>query len=95
MEETSVDRGMDLQKLNFFTEGNTFTGSRTKDWRKGILLRYLVRPDLENGKLEAFAWTEDVCFERAAKKNEASASLTERGLEQIREWLLDEYQKLP
>ena len=26
---------MDLQKLTFFTEGNTFTGSRTKDWEKG------------------------------------------------------------
>ena len=33
---------MDLQKLTFFTEGNTFTGSASKDLAAGLLLRYLV-----------------------------------------------------
>lgn len=39
---------MDMQKLSFFTEGNVFTGSRTKDWSARTMLRYLVRPDKEN-----------------------------------------------
>lgn len=85
---------LDLQKLNFFTEGNTFTGGRTKDWAKKTMLRYLVRPDRENEKLQAFSWTKDLCFDRAGEKQEAEFPLTEEGLEQIRNWLTDQYRAL-
>lgn len=82
---------MEIQKLNFFTEGNTFTGSRTKDWGTGAMLRYLVRPDLEAGMLEAFSWREDLCFERAGEKQEATFPLSEQGLEQLQTWLQEQY----
>lgn len=82
---------MDLQKLSFFTEGNTFTGSRTKDWDSGTMLRYLVRPDFENGKLLAYSWTEDVCFERAQEKQGKEFPLNDEGLEEIQAWLQEQY----
>ncbi len=85
---------MDLQKLSFFTEGNTFTGSRTKDWDKRTMLRYLVRPDLENRKLQAYSWTEDVCFELAHEKQEGLFPLSDAGLDEIQEWLRQQYEKL-
>lgn len=82
---------MDLQKLTFFTEGNTFTGSRTKDPATGALLRYLVYPDLENQKLIAYAWTTDVCFERAQERSEAAFFLSEQGLSETQTWLQEQY----
>ena len=85
---------MDLQKLTFFTEGNTFTGSKTKDRNAGLLLRYLVRPDKGEEKLIAFAWTTDCAFERAQEKQEKEAPLTETGLEEVRDWLSELYQAL-
>ena len=30
----------DIAKLNHFTEGNLYTGSKTKDWEKGTVIRY-------------------------------------------------------
>ena len=85
---------MELQKLPFFTEGNTYTGSKTKDRNAGILLRYLVRPNKEEGKLNAFAWTTDCAFELAQEKQAKEAPLTEAGLEEIQVWLSELYQAL-
>lgn len=85
---------LDLQKLSFFTEGNTFTGGKTKDWEKKIVLRYLVRPDLEERKLLAYSWTEDLCFDRAREKQEAEFPLTEQGIEQIQAWLQERYHEI-
>lgn len=85
---------MDLQKLTFFTEGNTFTGSRTKDWDTRAMLRYLVRPDRENDKLLAYSWTEDVCFECAGEKQEGEFPLSDEGLDQIQAWLQEQYNSL-
>lgn len=85
---------MDLQKLTFFTEGNTFTGSRTKDPKTGALLRYLVYPDRENAKLIAYAWRTDVCFERAKERQEASFPLSEQGLSEIQAWLQEQYRAI-
>ncbi len=89
-----MEEPIDMQKLNFFTEGNTFTGSRTKDKAAGTLLRYLVRPDLENGRLLAYAWTCDLCFERAPEKQEAEFPLNEEGIETIQNWLHEQYVRL-
>lgn len=88
------NESMDLQKLTFFTEGNTFTGSRTKDWNTRAMLRYLVRPDQENDKLLAYSWTEDVCFELADKKQEGEFPLSDEGLYQIQAWLHEQYDNL-
>ncbi len=88
------DERLDMQKLSYFTEGNTFTGSRTKDWDKGVLLRYLVRPDREEEKLTAYSWTEDVCFERAQERREEQFPLNEEGLESIQAWLQEQYRAL-
>ncbi len=85
---------MDLQKLTFFTEGNTFTGSRTKDPKTGALLRYLVYPDRENEKLIAYGWTTDVCFEKAKERQEASFPLSEQGLSEIQAWLQEQYRAI-
>lgn len=88
------DREMDLQKLTFFTEGNTFTGSRSKTEGEKRMLRYLVRPDRENGRLEAFAWTQDVCFEKAEAPEKADFPLDADGLQSVQEWLWDRFQAL-
>ncbi len=85
---------MDLQKLTFFTEGNTFTGSKTKDAEAGKLLRYLARPNFETGKLDVFAWTEDLCFEKSSQRQESGFSLDESGLEAARSWLGELFQAL-
>lgn len=85
---------MDLQKLSYFTEGNTFTGSRTKEGEKKALLRYLVKPDRENSRLLAWSWTEDLCFEKAQERREADFPLDEEGLDQVRDWLWEQFQGL-
>ncbi len=82
---------LDLQKITFFTEGNTFTGGCTKNPVTGTVLRYLVRPDKENGSLTAYAWQSDLCFERAESKTEKSFPMTEEGLEEIQNWLQEQY----
>lgn len=85
---------MDLQKLVYFTEGNTFTGSRTKDPEKGILLRYRAEPDTAEGELKAWAWTKDLCFERAGEREEKSFPLNQQGLEAADAWLQGLYDAL-
>lgn len=85
---------LDLQQLNFFTEGNTFTGGRTKDPEIGTLLRYLVKPDREKGELTAYAWNADLCFERAENKTEKSFPMTEEGLQEIQNWLQEQYRAI-
>lgn len=81
---------LDLQKLTFFTEGNTFTGEFTKE--RTCLLRYLVKPDLENKKLDAYSWRQDLCFEKAEEKEQEVFPLSEEGLREILGWLQE---KLP
>ncbi len=88
------DEAMDLQKLTFFTEGNTFTGSKTKDWDTGLLMRYLIRPDKENDTLQAFIWTADVCFEKAKSTHNDEFPLSDEGLDQIQKWLQQEFDSL-
>lgn len=78
---------MDIQKLTYFVEGNTFTGGATKDGEKGLLLRYRVEPDNGNGQLLAWAWTRDVCFERAGDTEEKTFLMTEEGLAELDAWL--------
>lgn len=86
----------DLQKMTFFTEGNTFTGSRTKDAEKGILLRYLVRPvsDETGKRLQAFTWNTDMCFEKASDLEEAQFPMDEEGLDRIQDWLRQQFERL-
>ncbi len=60
----------DIAKLNHFTEENLYTGSKTKDWEKGTVIRYKVWPDRENEKLIASCWAQDVCYEKAQDKEE-------------------------
>lgn len=79
---------LDLQKLTFFTEGNTFTGERTEE--NGAFLRYLVKPDRETAALAAFLWHSDVCFEQAEEKVERSFPMSEEGLEEIQRWLQEQ-----
>lgn len=82
---------MDMQKLTFFTEGNTFTGSRTKDHARKTMLRYLAKPDEGNENLLVWCWTEDVCFEAAGEKQESSFPLTDEGIEEAKVWLYQRY----
>ena len=49
----------DIAKLSHFTEANLYTGSKTKDWEKGTVIRYKVWPDRENEKLIASCWAQD------------------------------------
>lgn len=86
---------MELQKLSYFTEGNFYTGSRTKNAEAGTVLRYLVRPDKENLELDVFSWTRDVCFDLASDKLEKRFPMTQEGLEQAHAWLLEQYEALP
>lgn len=76
---------IELQKLVYFTEGNTFYGSHSEAGRS---LRFRVAPDRENGCLLASRWQEDKCFERAQSKEDAEFPLSEEGLEQLRQWLI-------
>lgn len=77
-----------LQKLAFFTEGNTFTGEHDRE--AGPLMRYLVKPNHEEKTLLAYVWNSDVCFEKAEEKTEQVFPLSEKGLEEIRSWLQEQ-----
>lgn len=85
---------MDMQKLAYFTEGNTFTGSATKDPGKGALLRYRVEPDVGEEELKAWAWDKDLCFERAGQVEEKSFPLNAQGLDALLAWLQGLYDAL-
>ena len=67
---------IELQKLVFFTEGNTFYGSHSEAGRS---LRFRVAPDRENGRLLASHWQEDKCFERAQGKEDADFPMSDGG----------------
>lgn len=84
----------EVQTLTFFTEGNTYAGGITKDKKKNLLMRYLVRPDKENDRLEAFMWTEDVCFECSGEKKTESFALTDEGIDEVKVWLKERYDEL-
>ena len=79
---------LDLQKLQFFTEGNTFTGECSEE-QSGIL-RYLVKPDGAENQLIASAWHSDVCFEKAEEKVQQAFPMSEEGLDEIRSWLQEQ-----
>lgn len=85
---------MELQKLAYFTEGNTFTGSQTKDPEKEVLLRYRAEPDPSEGGLKVWAWTKDLCFERAGEREEKTFPLNQQGLEEAEAWLQSLYDAL-
>lgn len=85
---------MNMQILTFFTEGNTFTGGRTKNFKTKLLMRYLVRPDKENDRLQAFTWYEDVCFECSGEKKSADFPMTDEGIDEIQLWLQERYAEL-
>ena len=80
----------DMQSLIFFTEGNIFTGCSSRADRPGEIIRYRVKPDKENERLLAWSWHEDKCFESVADRaREASFPLSDKGIEEIQDWLLE------
>ncbi len=85
---------MDMQKLAYFTEGNTYTGSATKDREQGLLLRYKVEPDLEEQQLSAHAWARDLCFEKAGEAQRQAFPLNQEGLDKLLAWLQGQYDAL-
>lgn len=85
---------MDMQKLAYFTEGNTFTGSATKDPVRGLLLRYRAVPDVGEGELKLWAWKKDLCFERAGETEEKAFPLNQQGLDDAAAWLQSLYDAL-
>lgn len=85
----------DLPGFNFFEEGNTWTGSRTKSREEQILLRACITPDKENGVLKADLWkNQDICFELAKDRESRTFPLKAESLEEIQSWLSEEYGKL-
>lgn len=78
----------DLQKLTFFTEGNTFTGSRSEGEK---LLRYRAEPKDE--ELLAWCWREDKCFEAAGGKEEKRFLLNQKGLDEMLVWLEEAWER--
>ncbi len=89
-----MERQLELQKYHYFEEGNSYAGQRTKDWEKGLLLRYYVEPDKEASLLRAYAWTQDVCFDLAPDKMSQEYPLSEEGLDRAVEWLEEAYRQL-
>ena len=89
-----MERELEIQKFHYFEEGNFYAGQKTKDPETGRMLRYRVEPFLKETLLRAYAWTEDLCFERAKNVEQREYPLTEEGLEQAVEWLESRYQEL-
>lgn len=80
----------DMQKLVYFTEGNRFAGSYSRD---GKVIRYRVEPDKENAQLAAWCWREDVCFEKAREKVDGRFPLSQEGLDQVQAWLGENWER--
>ena len=74
-----MEHSLELQKIHYFDEGNTYAGQKTKDPDSGLLLRYLVEPDKEAALL------------RAHNKLQKEVPLSEEGLEQALAWLEEQY----
>ncbi len=89
-----MEEEMDVQELVYYSEGNNFTGSRTKNPLTGSFLRYRIAPDRENARLKLWTWREDVCFELAREKTEDDFPFTEEGLERLKADLIDKYSSL-
>jgi hypothetical protein len=85
---------IDILGLNHYTEGNDFTGSMTHNRQRKLLIRFRIVPDLESSKLKVYCWRSDVCFEKARDLEEATFPLTEAGLDQVRQWVCQNYQQL-
>ena len=81
---------LDMQKLVYFTEGNRFAGSHSGD---GRIIRYSVEPNMENERLLAWCWREDLCFEKAKEKSEESFPLTQEGLDALILWLEKKFEE--
>lgn len=83
-----MENQIELCNLSSFQQGNIYTGSKylEKNSKKSIV-RYLVKPDKESGKLLAYRWTADLCFDKAPDKEETQAPISNEGIEEIREWI--------
>lgn len=84
---------IETAKLAYFVEGNTYTGSRTKDPAAGAILRYRLVPDRENSLLQVACWDRDVCYEKA-EPQEREFPLEAEGLEAARSWLAEQYARI-
>lgn len=80
-----MDQLFSLCPLDYFSNGNSYTGSAEH-------LRYLVSP--KNDQLEVSVWCEDVCLSLAKIRATESFAQTEEGLEQMRNWLTNQYHQL-
>lgn len=86
---------LELPGFNYFEEGNIWTGSCTKSREEALMLRVRVAPDRENEKLLVWLWkNEDVCFERAKKFETRELPFQAVSLEDIKDWLSQEYAAL-
>ena len=53
-----------------------------------------MEPQKEEGLLQVYAWTQDVCFDVAQEKQQREYPLSEEGLAQAVEWLENQYEQL-
>ena len=89
-----MDGPIETAKLAYFVEGNTYTGSKTKDHEAGLLLRYRIEPDRENGVIKVACWDQDLCFEKAEEPWQQDFPMDAEGLEAARSWLLEHYAQI-
>lgn len=84
-----------LPGFNFFEEGNTWTGSCTKDRATSTMIRMRIVPDKENHKLLASLWkNQDLCYEKAQNKAEREGDFSAQGLASLEAWFTQEFQEL-
>lgn len=73
---------LDIRHLDFYTNGNEFTGNRGG-------LRFKIQP--ADGVFRVWTWTKDVCFELAQPEDPAEFPLTSEGLEQVEAHIMEKY----
>ncbi len=74
--------GHDIPALSYFENKNPFSGSEGNNFR--------FRIEAIDGKLNAFVWYEDLCFEMCEVAAEEKFEMTKDGLEKAVDWIFEQ-----
>lgn len=74
--------GHDIPEIAFFENGNVFTGSEGKSFR--------YRLANSDGKLQAWVWYDDICFELCTDPISETFELSNDALPNATDWIFSQ-----
>lgn len=74
----------DIRKISYYQSGNDFSGSEG-------LFNYKIIP--KNDNLEVYVWYGKFCYKKSAPVSQGTYELSSDGLEEVREYLNNEFKE--